>query len=110
MIASEYGGGIGTWLECFYGDQFETDTAYYAILRRKQMKALNDIPEDEWPDPGSLQGYEPRFPSDVNYYYPDDLFVPLGNWLRDHSIESRKNAAHNKNQQKGRAITDQLLG
>lgn len=66
------------------------ETAYLTIVRRRQMEELRMMPEDKWPDKITLADYDPVFPSDIDYYEPEDLIYRLGGWLRDQRIRNRK--------------------
>jgi hypothetical protein len=90
-------------------DPVWVETAYLAIVRRRQMEELRMIPEDEWPDKTILADYDSIFPDDVNYYTPQDLILPLGSWLRDHRIRARKEQVRAKNQNKSQAVMNDLF-
>ena len=66
------------------------DTEYYIILRRYQMENLRSYDEDEWPSKAELQAITSSYPDDMDYYNPEDLFLPLGVWLRNKNIGRRR--------------------
>jgi hypothetical protein len=85
------GGGLDTFIKCFTEyDPVWIDIAWWTILRNGQMESLRMIDDDEWPDITVLQDYSAKYPGDPNFYYPNDLVIELGIWLRDHTVKKRK--------------------
>jgi hypothetical protein len=84
-------------MKCFTEyDPIWVEIAYWSIVRRNQMDGLRMLDEDEWPDKSVLDGYEPRFPDDVNYYHPEDYVRELSMFLRDNGISGRKKRLQSK--------------
>ncbi len=73
------------------------DLEYFAILRRYQLENLHSYDEDERPTKVSLINYRSHTSPDTDYYNPEDLFIPLGEWLRDKNVARRRaSTAKNK--------------